>query len=71
VKRREVIDRIGGEAKRQGVSWVIDREGRNHTVYRLGSIMIPIPRHRELDDSFAEKVFKECEPELGDRWWKK
>ena len=71
MKRRDVIRRIRDEARRQEVGWTIDREGRNHTLYRLGATMIPIPRHTELDDRFVEEVFKECEPELGERWWKK
>lgn len=66
---------IRDEARRQEVGWTIDREGRNHTLYRLGATMIPIPRHTELDDRFVEEVFRECEcecePELGERWWKK
>lgn len=71
VKRRDLIRRIRDEARRQQVEWAIDREGRSHTLYRLGVTMIPIPRHAELDDRFAEAVFKECEPELGERWWRR
>lgn len=57
--------------RRDAKVWAGSSTGRAATtVYRLGSTMIPIPRHRELDDSFAEKVFKEGAPELGDRWWK-
>jgi hypothetical protein len=33
--------------------------------------VVPIPRHTDLDDRFGEAVFKECEPELGERWWRK
>jgi hypothetical protein len=67
--RRDVIRRIAEEANRQEVSWVPEREGTRHTLYRLGSTMIPVPRHRELDDGFAEALFKQCEGELGERWW--
>jgi hypothetical protein len=38
-------------------------------VFRLGSAMIPIPRHAEIDRRLAEMIFKECEAELGRRWW--
>lgn len=55
MKRRDLIRRIRDEARRQEVGWTIDREGRNHTLYRLGATMIPIPRHAEL----------------GERWWRK
>jgi hypothetical protein len=36
-----------------------------------GGARIPIPRHVEIDDNLAEQIFKECEPELGERWWKR
>ncbi len=70
VKRGQLIKRIADRAKEAGVDWAVDREGSNHTVYRLGKTMIPVPRHREIDNVLAEKVFKECQPELGQRWWK-
>jgi len=70
VKRRDLLKRIKDQAARAGIDWSVHREGANHTVYRLGSTMIPVPRHAELDNAFAEKVFKECEPELGEGWWK-
>jgi hypothetical protein len=36
-----------------------------------GGARIPIPRHVEIDDNLAEQIFKECEPESGERWWKR
>ncbi len=47
--------------------------GRNrggHTTYSLDGLRIPIPRHTEVGNMFAEKVFKECEPKLGKDWWR-
>lgn len=70
MKRGEAIRRISREAKRQGVRWHLDRQGANHEVYRLGQTMVPVPRHGELDDRFVEKLWKECEPELGESWWR-
>jgi hypothetical protein len=70
VKRAALLKRIKAEAKRRGIVWVLDREGGRHTVYLLGGSRIPIPRHVEIDDNLAERIFRECEPELGERWWK-
>ena len=46
-KPRDIVKRIAAEAKRQGLNFVLDREGANHTIYSLDGIIIPIPRHRE------------------------
>jgi hypothetical protein len=70
VKRREVIKRIASEAKTKGVAWKQDREGANHTVYTLAGLQVPIPRHNEIHDRLAERIFKECEPKLGKGWWR-
>lgn len=71
MKRGEAIRKIQREAKRQNIAWHLERQGANHEVYRLGQTMIPIPRHAELDNLFVEAVWKECEPELGERWWRR
>lgn len=39
----EVLKRIQAEARRQGIAWALEREGANHSVFRLGDTMIPIP----------------------------
>lgn len=58
------------QADSQNVPWTVDRQGANHTVFRLGATMIPVPRHTEIDNRLAEAIFKQSEPELGERWWK-
>lgn len=70
MKRGELIGRIKRQAKISKVGWHTDHEGANHIVYRLGATMIPIPRHREIGPGVTEAIFKECEAELGERWWK-
>ena len=37
MKRRDLIAEIAAEAKRQNVEFVIEREGANHTIFRLAS----------------------------------
>ena len=70
MKRREVVKRIAAEAKRQGVTWVLARQGANHAVYTLDDVMIPIPRHRELGEGLVVDIFKECQDVLGKGWWR-
>ena len=70
MKRREVVKRIAAEAKRQGVTWELARQGANHAVYTLDDAMIPIPRHRELGEGLVVDIFKECQDVLGKGWWR-
>lgn len=63
------MKKIAKAAKRQGVDWELTREGGSHTIYRLGSTTIPVPRHAELGENMALVIFKECQRELGKKWW--
>lgn len=47
------------------------REGAKHTIYLIDGVMIPIPRHSEIDRYTAEAIYKECEPILGKGWWRR
>ena len=69
-RRRHVIKVIADQAKRAGLDWAEDREGGRHTIFSLDGLMIPIPRHPDIDVRTAERIYKECEPKLGRRWWK-
>lgn len=70
MKRGDLVKRITKAAKQAGLMFEVKRHGANHEVYSLDGLMIPIERHSELDNRYAEKVYKECEPKLGRRWWK-
>lgn len=65
-----MIKRISKQAKADGVSFDLKREGANHSVYDVGGCMIPIARHNEIDDQMAREIFKECEPVFGKDWWR-
>lgn len=69
MKRRDLISKIAEEAKRQKVAWV-PGEGGKHSAYRLGGMLIPIPRHNEIGEGLAREIFKQCEPGLGKDWWR-
>lgn len=70
VKRRELLKAIAAAARDSELSWVLARQGANHEVYSLDGLIIPVPRHTEINELTAESIFKECEPKLGRRWWK-
>lgn len=53
------------------MTWVEVREGANHTVYALDGLRIPVPRHRDIDEQMAQIIYRECEPKLGAKWWRK
>ena len=65
-----MVKKIAAEAKRRGVVWQLAREGANHSVYTLDGVVIPIPRHKELGETFAVDIFKECQDVLGKGWWR-
>ncbi len=69
-RRRDVLKTIQQAAKEAGIDWELDHEGGNHTVYKLGGLMVPIPRHNEIDNRMAVIIFKECAEKLGRDWWK-
>ena len=68
---RDIVKRIAEEAKRQGLDFVLDREGANHTIYVLDGVLIPIPRHREVNERTTEGIYRECQEKLGKGWWRR
>lgn len=70
-KRADVIRTIGKAAKAAGVELAQGREGAKHTIYLIDGVMVPIPRHSEIDRYTAEAIYKECEPILGKGWWRR
>ncbi len=70
MKRRDLVRKIAAQAKQAGVDWSVKREGANHTVYQLGDLTIPVPRHNEIGEKLAAEILKQCVPELGEAWWK-
>ncbi|MGW4368705.1 hypothetical protein ACWEKT_23980 [Nocardia takedensis] len=69
-KRSDLLRTIELAAKAAGVEWEFVGEGANHTVFRLGGKKIPVGRHRELGNRYAEMVYRECEEMLGKGWWR-
>ena len=57
MKRRVLIRRI----EKMGCELL--REGGNHSVYvnRLKKKVTTVPRHREIDENLAKRIFKDLE----------
>lgn len=70
-KPRDIVKRIRREAKRQGMTFELDREGANHEVYSLDGLTIVIPRHREIGEGLTESIYHDCQAKLGKGWWRR
>jgi len=69
-KRVEVIKNIERAAAAQGLSFTFKRHGAKHDIYDLDGVPIPIGRHRELDNGYANTLYRECQTKLGKDWWR-
>lgn len=69
-KRAEIIRKIEKAAQAAELKLILLREGANHTIYDLDGLMLPIARHKELGQRYAETVYRQCETKLGRGWWR-
>ena len=71
MRRSLLIKRIRREARARGFEFVMVRQGSRHELWRCGHVLVPIPRHREIDDTTAEAgIFRRLEPMFGPGWWR-
>ena len=56
-------------AQETDTPWEFVREGSGHEIWSLGSRLVPIPRHREINDETAVAILRKLEHRLGKRWW--
>lgn len=59
MKRRDLIKQLAKGAKARQVSFVLVREGANHTVYSFGGQNVIIPRHSEINERTALSILRE------------
>jgi hypothetical protein len=69
-KRAEIISKIEKAAKAANLKFTMIRQGANHTIYDLDGVMIPIARHKQLGQRYAETLYRQCETKLGRSWWR-
>ena len=70
MKRRQVIERIRREAKRQGIEFSVV-ELTNHTGVIVGEVRSTLGRHSEIPDGTAQAFWKQFEAVLGKGWWRR
>lgn len=70
MKRRELLREIGTAANDAGVDWVFVRQGANHEMWRCGTAVVAIPRHREINERTATSILKDLADALGKDWWR-
>lgn len=64
-----LLREIRKAAQCAGVDFVLHRKGKKHAIYHLGStVMLPIP-HSQIPARIRQEILRQCEPELGQRWW--
>lgn len=71
MRRSVVIRRIRAEARMRGLPFLLERQGSRHEIWRCGDVLVPIPRHREIDEVTVEAgVFRRLEDAFGVGWWR-
>jgi hypothetical protein len=71
VKRRELLKRIRSAAQPMGHDVDVVREGAKHTIFRVGSVEFPVPRHSEINEYTAQAIMKDLADQLGEGWWRR
>jgi len=59
VNRRILLKSLARLAKDSGVAFQLERRTGPHDVYRWGDHVIPIPRHREVNERLARSILRE------------
>lgn len=67
MKRRDLLRALRLSAKEAGVDLAIVRNGASHDIYRLGDLVITIPRHNELNEMTARGILKDAAAHLKGR----
>lgn len=58
MKRRDLLKRLGDAAKANDVTFVLLREGAEHSIYSYGGARLSIPRHSEIAEGTARKILR-------------
>lgn len=58
MKRTELLRSLRQQAKASGTSFELVRQGAGHEVWRFGSVMVTVPRHREINERTAQGIIR-------------
>jgi mRNA interferase HicA len=70
VKRTTLIKKIQEAARAADVEWTMERQGKQHEIWRCGATKVSVPRHREINELTAHGICKDLDDELGKDWWR-
>ncbi|WP_022867200.1 hypothetical protein [Schaalia vaccimaxillae] len=63
MKRRDLIRTLRLITTRHGLTVAL-KEGGNHTKAQIGTWKTTVPRHREIDETLAKAIIRNCESTL-------
>jgi hypothetical protein len=61
VKRTELIQKLRQVAKAKGLTLESVRDTGPHEIFRIGTLTIPVARHREINEHTAQGILKAAE----------
>lgn len=64
MKRRDVMRELARLARTAGVSITVTEGGR-HTKVALGSVVLTVPRHSEINEMTARGILRDAREGLG------
>ena len=69
IKKKELKKKINRKANELGILFVELRHSGRHEIYMLGNTQIHFGKHTDIKHGEYWKIVKDCEIELGARWW--
>lgn len=63
--RRWLIKLMKQAAERKNITFESIRQRGSHEIFQLDGLMIPIPRHNEIDNDLANIIVRKQKPNSG------
>lgn len=71
MKRVDLLRMISGAARDRHVTMRFIREGAQHEIWSIEGRTFSVPRHREVRELTAQRIFRALEAEFGTGWWER
>lgn len=65
MKQRDLLKSLRQIAKDRGTTLDFIRHGADHDQYRIGGYLIPVPRHREINERTAKGIIADAAEHLN------
>jgi mRNA interferase HicA len=66
MKRRDLVRQVRLMARASGVTFDLARHGSRHDVFRVGDLLVVVPRHNELNELTAQGILRDVQRYLGE-----